>query len=370
MMKKISIIIFALLMVVLCLASCKDDGVPSGMKVASNTACVDYSLFVPKSWIIDSMDKVSSAHVSDNDSTGISVKINENTTYEKWWDSYKSALESTFKDLKIEVDGESTVVASLNAKKYTFTASFLSNSHYKYELYAIERNGSLYEIMIKYQGNTRDGTVTYTDEAYKDDIKDILDNFCFNDKLTENDEVTYEAKNTPQGMECASDDKIVDYHLFVPSEWVVEKTKDTVSSAYVSEADKTNVSVMQWNVGSYNFDSWWNEYKLQLYSAFDYASIPLDNDGNAVVNDDGTITFKDSSIITVRSEGTDLEISEEKAEKYTYSIKIQDKVYDFDVYAIMHRSSVYVMTFTFESGCDMSLYQEDIDKILSSFRFV
>ncbi len=368
-MKKLIIITLSLICVVLCVASCSNGDAPRGMKIACDTSIVDYTLYVPESWIIDSMGHTSSAHASDSDRSSISVKKTSVDTIDKWWQSYKNALTTTFKDLKLEIEGEDYVLATLNGKKYAFTASFNNASYYKYEIIAIEKGGYVYEILIKYQGIMKNGTVSYSDEIHKDNIKKILDNFKFNDGLAEGSDVAYEAENTPSNMKCASNSKIVDYYLFVPDSWVVEKTSGTVSSAYVSENDKTNISVMQWNYKG-NYDAWWNEYLLQIYSTFDYSAIPLKENGEAQADENGKISFLPSDIITIDAEIGDIKIGERDAKKYTYSVKIDGNVYDFQVYAIIYRASVYVMTFTLKDGCDMSLYQEDIDKILNNFRFI
>lgn len=361
-----------MLTTILFLVACNNDGVPSGMKIASDTSKVSYTLYVPESWIIDSMDAVSTAHVSDSDRTSISIKKNNVESIDAWWTSYKNAISTTFRDLNIAVENEDCVISGLNGKRFVFTAGFNNASYYKYELIAVKNGDSVYEIMIKYQGAKKDGAVTYTDEAYKGDIKKILDNFKFNDTFTEGSEIAYEAENTPENMKCASNSKIVDYCLFVPSSWVIEETVGTVSSAYVSESDKTNVSVMQWNVNSKDYNAWLNEYKLQLYSTFDYSAIPLNDKGEAVTDENGSIDYLPSDIITIQDGLLDFYmLGEEKytAKQLNYSVKINGTVYDFQVIVAIHRASVYVMTFTFKSGCDMSQYQEDINKITMNFRF-
>lgn len=368
-MKKLLIITLPIILALLFLSSCKNTGAPSGMQIASDTSKVEYNLFVPDGWIIDSMDTVSSAHASDSDRTGVSVKKNNVKTVDEWWTSYKNAISTTFDDLKILSEGEDTILDKLNAKKFIFTASFNKSSYYKYEIIAVERGGCVYEIMIKYQGIVKNGELSYSDKGHAKSIKKVLENFSFNDTLSEKTEVSYEADNTPEGMKCASNSKIVDYYLFVPNGWIVEKTSGAVSSAYVSEKDKTNVSVMQWNYTG-NYEKWWNEYLLQLYSAFDYNAIPLDDRGVAITDENGLIKFNQSSVITINTVAGDEKIDNVSAKKYTYSVKTDGEVYDFSVFAIVTRASVYVITFTFKQGNDMSLYTEDVDKILKNFRFI
>ena len=370
-MKKILILLFAILISTLCLASCTSSDVPKGMKSAYNSSEVEFKLYVPESWIIDSMNKISSAHVSDRDSTGISLKKTSYTSEAEWWSAFKSSITSTFTKVNLILEDADDVISGLNAKKNVFTASFTPNSSYKYELYGIKSGDHVFEIMIKYEGITRDGNTTYTDERYKDDIKKILNNVSFNNKPTGSSDNGYEAESIPSGMKCASDISIVDYYLFVPSDWTVEKNGNAVSSAYVSESDKTNVSVMQWNVSTRDdYDYWWNEYKLQLYSAFDYSAIPLNDNGTVITDANGRVEYKKSSIITVsEEEGRVVSLNSNEGRQYTYSVKMGDTVYDFSVYALLHNASVYVMTFTFKQESDKSLYQADIDKILNNFRF-
>ena len=368
-MKKILPLLFALLTILLCLVSCQKGDTPSGMKLASDTSRVQYSLYVPKSWIIDSSDNVSAAHVSDTDRTGISIKKTSYTDESAWWSDYKNAVSSTFSDFNLTAECEDIVIDKLNAKKYVFTCSFHGESFHKYEVISVKSGDSVYEISIKYQGSSKDGKISYTDEMHKDAIKKILDNFKFNDALTEGNEISYQEENTPEGMECASDTKIVDYCLFVPSSWIVEKTVGTVSSAYVSESDKTNVSVMQWNVDSYDYNKWWNEYKLQLFSSFDRSALILDDKGQGKVDENNNIQHLESDIVKLKSEATDTKLGENEAKKYEYSVKIGDSVYDYTVFATMHRASVYVMTFTFKAENDNTAYNADIDKITTNFRF-
>lgn len=368
-MKKTILLLLAVLTVILCFTSCQNSDVPRGMKLASDTSKVHYSLYVPKNWIIDSMDNISACHVSDRDRTSISIKKTSYSDEAVWWNDYKNAVTSTFDDFTLLTDGEDIVISKLNAKKYVFTCSFHGESFYKYEIIDVKNGDSVYEISIKYQGLTNDGKIIYTDTQHADNIKKILESFKFNESLSDGSEVIYNADNTPESMKCASNTKIVDYCLFVPSAWVVEKTVGTVSSAYVSESDKTNISVMQWNVNSYNYDAWWSEYKLQLFSAFDRDALIYDDKGQAKVDENGYIMHLESDIVKFKSEGVDAKVGENNCKKYEYSVKIGGHVYDYTVFSVMHRASVYVMTFTFDSQNDNTIYNNDIDMITKNFRF-
>ncbi|MBR2025182.1 MAG: hypothetical protein IKA02_05190, partial [Clostridia bacterium] len=342
-MKK-TLIILSLILMLVFICSCQNGDVPSGMKLASDTSKVQYSLYVPKSWVIDSMDTISSCHVSDSDRTGITVKKTSYKDENLWWNDYKTAISTTFDDFTLITENEDVVISKFNGKKFVFTCSFHGESFHKYEVIAIKNSDYVYEISIKYQGVTKNGVINYSDTNHADTMKKILDNFKFNDGLTEGGEVVFEAENTPESMKCASNIKIVDYFLFVPDSWTIEKTTGTVSSAYVSETDKTNVSVMQWNVNSYDYNAWWNEYKLQIYSAFDRNAIPSDDKGEVVTDENGKVNYLPSDIITITDEHLDFyKLGKEQytAKQYNYSVKIDGNVYDFQIIATMHKASVY-----------------------------
>ena len=52
--------------------------------------------------------------------------------------------------------------------------------------------------------------------------------------------------DVPAGMKLASNTDIVDYKLFVPENWIVS-LNDTRTAAQVSEKDRTNINIAQWN---------------------------------------------------------------------------------------------------------------------------
>lgn len=347
----------------LLLIGCNSSDVPEGMKLASDTSRVYYSLFVPQEWVIDTRSElVTSAHASKYDRTSINVQSKTGVSADEWWTSYKSSLSFTFTDIVYETENEDTVLGGINAKRYVFYVTFGEESKIKYEIITAIRGDMLYSLTLSYTGEVKDGNVVYSDAKNAEDIKKITDNFKFNDTLTEKEDKAYEIKNTPEGMKPASDTDIVDYCLFVPENWVVSRGTGTVSLAYVSEKDKTNVSVMQWNVNSYDYDAWWNdEYINQLYNTFDPKSI--------VKGEDGKISYSPSDFIKINEVAKDTRLGENDAKMYTYSLKIDGNVYDYRVIALMARASVYVMTFTFKGGADMSLYNADIEKIMTNFRF-
>ena len=102
--KIISVILLLILMLPALVACGNDDGVPKGMKLASNRTRVDYSFFVPKEWVIDEMSDFSRAH-SDNETTSISVftfDCDSEITINDWWQNeYLPKITPTLKEYNL-----------------------------------------------------------------------------------------------------------------------------------------------------------------------------------------------------------------------------------------------------------------------------
>ena len=177
-MKKIISILLACL-ALFCLVGCKDnDGAPSGMKLASNTDLVAYSLYVPESWVIDNSDTTTRAHVSSIDTSTVSVgDYGAFETIDAWWEVYKTAL-STVGGFEVLEEGVSEIVDGQGAKGYTYKTiqPTLGQEEvaYKHYLVATLHDGTVYVILYtSYEGQLFDNNLT----TVKDEI---IANFKFN----------------------------------------------------------------------------------------------------------------------------------------------------------------------------------------------
>ena len=104
-MKKTIALFFIALLPLLLFASCgkEDDGeVPYGMKLASDTAVVDYSLFVPEDWEIVTAAGMTMAQVSFADSTNVVVTHHSNSTYPEYSDP-KEILDEYYQDYIVKL---------------------------------------------------------------------------------------------------------------------------------------------------------------------------------------------------------------------------------------------------------------------------
>lgn len=183
---KIKRILCLLLIVVasFALPSCsgKTD-VPNGMKLASDTSIVDYSLFVPEKWIIDISNGATMAHVSDADRSNVSVAQwnleKELSSIESWWELYKEQVnDKPFSGtMTVVTEGEKTVVDGKAASKYVYYGT-VSNVKYTFMVVATVRNGSIYVITYTSIGEIDDENSLFSKNL--ETVNSIIENFRFN----------------------------------------------------------------------------------------------------------------------------------------------------------------------------------------------
>ena len=185
-MKKILAIILSLLSLLAIVGCSSDTDVPSGMKLASNTDVVAYKLFVPESWLVTLNDTRTAVQVSDTDTTNINIaQWNYTGSFEDWWEKeYKPQVfeMGAYKEITVLEEGSDILLNQKAAKKYVYTAK-LGDSFFKYEVIACIHQASIHVIHITYmQDVVAEGQeITYSrQEANKDAIQSVLDNFRFN----------------------------------------------------------------------------------------------------------------------------------------------------------------------------------------------
>ena len=165
--------------------------------------------------------------------------------------------------------------------------------------------------------------------------------------------------DVPKGMQRASDPKVADYDLFVPENWVVSDSQRATTQAFVSNSDRTNVLVMQWNVteDTKTVKDWWEkEYKPQVFKSGAIQDVKVENDN-----------------------GTAMTLDKKSAIKYVYTGKIGDSYFKYEVIGCVANGSIYVMQFTYmqdnlEQGEEITYstvekHKEDVNSIIENFRF-
>ena len=145
----------------------------------------------------------------------------------------------------------------------------------------------------------------------------------------------------PAGMTLASPD-FADYRLYVPEEWTVTQSGGAVS-AYVSETDPANVSVMSWEMPYYDssVEEWWDGYTKEFSTVFTEFQL-LSNETTVL---DG---------VTAR--------------KYVYTGTLGQNTYRYTQYAAVRAGVVYVITCT-ELVTAETDHAEAFSEIAASFKW-
>ena len=184
-MKKIlsfALAMMLMLTLALSMVSCGEETeIPDGMKYACNPDIVDYSLFVPESWIVDITTGSSMAHVSESDFSSVQVAqwnlTNEIKDFDTWWKDYKASIER-LGAVEYVTELENTVVDQIASKKceykLTMNKDTASERTYSYMVICTITKGSAY--VFRYT-SLEDGDLYKTNMPV---IEEILKEFKFN----------------------------------------------------------------------------------------------------------------------------------------------------------------------------------------------
>lgn len=176
-MKKAAFIL-AVFILSLSLFACtpNDPTIPAGMMRVTNDV-INFNLYVPEGWTESISTGAVGAYCSNEDPTNATVmawNVDQSTTLDGWWESYKSEIELVFDEVTL-TSQESTTVriasgGSVAAMKYAYTAKLGSNE-YNYVQCASLHWGMIYIITIT--------TTPAHYEEHTEDIANILQYFEF-----------------------------------------------------------------------------------------------------------------------------------------------------------------------------------------------
>ena len=169
-MKKLILIVLALVMTLSLFACGKEEEAPEGMRdVAPDSE--KYNFYVPKDWRTNPGDIVG-AYYSMTDRSNISVMAygGEFESSEEYWNDFKLSAENTFEKFEVITENEAKVLDERNAVRY---------------VYKMKLNGKEYQCMQTVAAFSNIFyVITYTStpeyyESHLEDIENILTCFDF-----------------------------------------------------------------------------------------------------------------------------------------------------------------------------------------------
>ena len=124
----------------------------------------------------------------------------------------------------------------------------------------------------------------------------------------------------PKGMVLASSEH-VDYRMYVPENWKVDKSDLYTSAYFTTGADATSISVTAYGVSGNEakVDDWWKGFEEEIKAV--YADMSKVKKSDAVL---GGVEGKE----------------------YSFSAKLADQEYNFIITAVVRNYYVYYITYT------------------------
>lgn len=319
-----------------------EDGVtpPQGMQDAT-PAGQNYHLFLPEDWTVDHSSGVTIA-------TYATARILFSSFYStrepaEYWNASRGETEGMFTDFKMEEEASETLLGNNAALRYKFSGLLYDGDGdgekdaYGVTQYVSKRSGKMYVL-------TYMAPLAKTYEQYTAVVEAAVTNFIF---TAEAGSATAGATATPtdtSGTKDIADPKIHDFHLHVPTTWVTDLQNGTVS-AYVSESDRTSISLVK------NYPT--NANTLPAYFA------NLENDYRDKLAD-YTLTTKEQKS-TATAEKID-------SLRYEFSATRGGNTYRFCQELFVKGSYVYTFTYTATDA----LYEQHLaeaEAILASITF-
>lgn len=258
------------------------DGVtvPQGMQDAT-PAGKDYHLFLPDDWTVDHSSGVTIATYAT--ARILFSSFSSQREPAEYWNASREETESMFTDFQMEEEASETLLGSNAALRYKFSGLLYDGDGdgekdaYGVTQYVSKRGGKMYVL-------TYMAPLEKAYEQYAAVVEAAVTSFVFTDGTSD---TTAEIATTPtgtSGTKDITDPSIHDFHLYVPANWVTDLQNGTVS-AYVSESDRTSISLVKNYPTNANtlpayFTNLENDYRDKLT---DYTLISKEQKGTATV---------------------------------------------------------------------------------------
>ena len=226
-----------------------------------------FRLFVPTQWTVNTESGISSAfesntqaRVSLTEVAYISNETSEASPLAQFVDSHMAEL-AKLKDYKQEKSFDSTL-AGHRAKDITYLATVGGKT--------LRFRQLLSRVSGRYYVFTYSAPTEYFDLRL-DAVDEILENITFESFPFEGeDQRKIPDVEAPEGMKLVSDNEVA-YRFFAPESWIRD-VKNGQNLVYVSENDRSNVSVMAYepeDYSTYTVEQYWSECKAEFEASFE-----------------------------------------------------------------------------------------------------
>ena len=325
--------------------SCSDnDGAPDGYQLVVRNGD-KFRLYVPtQGWTANTDGGVTGAIFSIDPHVSVGVYVAddaEGKTANEYF-AYSEEIMKVELENYEHIGSEEEMLGGKKAMRYAYTADITTMGReepvkYKYLMILCENEGEMYVFIYCAPAETN-----Y--EANLPDVEGIIENFTFAEayKGKEMGE-TPSGVEIPEGMKLASFDE-QPYLFFVPEDWVINEGS-VISAAYVSEEDKSNVSLQMYMVSEKEIDKTVEEYFAECEERYKkvFASYTL-----------------------IEDECGEIEMAGKKARRYVYEIENGGVKYK-QLQAIVVKGGVfYTLTYT-ATPENFDSHLADVEKMIEAF---
>jgi len=173
----------------------------------------------------------------------------------------------------------------------------------------------------------------------------------------------------PKGMKKVSTDA-VDYTMYVPDSWTVDISTGVIS-AYVKSTDRSNITMIAFNLenedADMTIDDYWTKYESELRQTFPDIKY-------TEIQDESETTETATEETTAESTSTDKYIPTTtlldgiSANKYIYTATVTGVTYKYMQVICIRGGIAYLFTYTTVPE-NFDIHLEQIDRILENFSF-
>ena len=167
----------------------------------------------------------------------------------------------------------------------------------------------------------------------------------------------------PAGYRLISADG-ASYRLYVPEDWV-EDLSTGVTTAYVSESDRSNISLMAFELDDslLHVEIGGTEAVSEEATTAEDGTVPKITTAEQYWKYYEAEFLKTFSDMTYVTEGDDLLLSGQKAKKYVYTATVTGQSYEFLQVVALKDGVVYIFTYT-ATEAKFESHLEDVNEIL------
>ncbi len=272
-MKKL-ICVLTLVILILGLSSCGNDGAPEGMQLVSGGEELGYYFYAPEEWTVSNLGEVKAAFVSNLDTTSVSFTELDKNDFEKPSADLSDEsyfFESFFNDTKSEFPADTEYL--LNGEPCTFGSGEEKADRAAKYTYSYTYDGHKFgfmQILVSHDGNyyvftycamleeKTDGKTRY--DYYLEKLGSIIESFRFVGRSGGTSEAP-EYERDGDGYILVSEKKLSGFELYVPDTYEVDYSSAIVSA---TREDGTNITLTEATKTGLTADSYWTLRKEEL----------------------------------------------------------------------------------------------------------